>query len=102
MGKRRVIVQRLYDKECREACERNTNMLVPWYLMAAYAYYEEDDPILEDATFDWMATEMLKQYFFLEHRHLDLITQEDLKAGSLLTREWPGMVKGAVSHLRAN
>ena len=34
------------DHQCLDVIDSNINMTVPWYLMAAYAYYVEDDPIL--------------------------------------------------------
>ena len=52
----------LFDKQCLELVDDNKNMLVPWYLMASYAYYEEDNPILEDATFDRMSKVFLQYY----------------------------------------
>jgi hypothetical protein len=71
------------------------NLMVPWYLMAAYSYYELDDPILEDASFDLLAKKMLDRWAAITHRHKHLITEDDLKAGTLLRREWPEIVKDA-------
>jgi hypothetical protein len=45
-----------------QICSDNINMYVPWYIMAAYAYYVDDDPILEDYMFDRMATKILTHY----------------------------------------
>lgn len=89
----------MFDEQCLAAIE-NPNMMVPWYLMAAYAYYEEDEPILSDGVFDGMAKTMLEQWDTIEHWHKDLITVEDLKAGSLLLKEYPNRVKGAVENIR--
>ena len=75
----------LFDQECLDAIE-NPNMMIPWYLMASYAYYEEDDSILSDGLFDGLAHCMLEVW--------------DLKAGTLLRRDFPGRVKGAVEALR--
>jgi hypothetical protein len=79
------------------------NMLVPWYLMSAYAYYILDDSFLSDAEFDSMAKELLKVYDTVEHRHKYLITKEDLKAGTLMLsmEEYPPIVRGAAEHLLA-
>ncbi len=38
----------VYEKMCMDTIESNPNMLVPWYIMAAYAYYVEDDPLLSE------------------------------------------------------
>ena len=37
----------MLDNDCLDVVDNNPNMLVPWYIMAAYAYYEKDDPILQ-------------------------------------------------------
>lgn len=78
----------------------NPNMMIPWYLMAAYAYYEQDDPILSDGLFDAMAKRMLKSWDELEHWHKEYITLEDLKAGTLLNKDLPQRVVSAVNSLR--
>lgn len=89
----------LYDQKCMDAIE-NPNMMVPWYLMASFAYYEEDNPILSDGLFDALAKRMLECWDDIDHRHKDLITTDDLEAGTLLKRDFPERVKGAVKHLR--
>jgi len=79
------------------------NMLVPWYLMAAYTYYHLDESIITDAEFDRMAKELLKDYDTIEHRHKHLISKEELKAGTLLlpADQYPGITRGAAIHLLA-
>ncbi len=79
--------------------KRNRNMSVPWYLMASYAYYHLDQPFLSDAAFDELAKFMLERWKAIRHRHKDLITEDDLRAGSLKTREFPGIVQGATLDL---
>ena len=32
--------------------DKNSNMLVPYYLMYSYLYYEKDSPIVTDAEYD--------------------------------------------------
>ena len=39
------------------------------YLMAAYAYYVEDDPIMSDWHFDMLAKYLLENYDTIEHQH---------------------------------
>jgi hypothetical protein len=77
----------------------NINMTVPWYLMGAYAYYELDAPILTDGDFDHLAPLMLKFWGSIQHRHKAFITEDDLRAGSLLRRDFPEITKGAVLSL---
>ena len=89
----------MLDKQCLETVDKNINMTVPWYLMAAYAYYEEDNPILSDSMFDRLGRKMLKEWDNIEHFHKHHITLDDLKAGSFLG-EYPPRVKGALDALR--
>lgn len=88
-----------YHKAYSDTTDRNVNMLVPWYLMAAYAYYVQDDPILEDATFDRMCRRMLECWDDIKHQHKHLITIEYLKAGTYLG-EYPKRVEGGLKSLR--
>ena len=62
-------------------------MMIPWYIMASHAYYTMDDPILSDGLYDELAQTMLSSWNTLEHMHKHLITEEDLRAGTLLCRE---------------
>ena len=34
-----------YEARAKYIISRNKHMSVPYYLMASYAYYEQDDPI---------------------------------------------------------
>lgn len=86
------------DTKCLEVTGKNLNMLVPWYLIAAYAYYVEDNPILSDGVFDSMAKTMLTNYDTITHRHKRLITKDFLKAGTYLGK-YPALVIGAYQDL---
>lgn len=77
----------------------NKNMLIPWYLMCSYAYYVEDDPILNDLMFDQMAKDILEHWDEIEHFHKHLISKDDLEAGSYLG-EYPERIKGGLKNLR--
>ena len=89
----------ILDKRAQELFDSNINMMVPWYLMAAYAYYKEDDPILSDQFFDNMSKVMLDKWDEINHFHKDLIGTMDLVAGSYLG-EYPERVKGGLESLR--
>ena len=84
-----------------EICDDNTNMSIPWYLMAAYAYYELDDSFLSDGMFDSMAKEMHAKWDDIEHFHKHLLTRMDLLAGTYLGK-YPERVKDATKHLLKN
>ena len=87
------------DDECLDTTDSNLQMLVPWYLMAAYAYYVEDDPILSDMMFDKLAKKMLDHWEEITHHHKEYITKEDLAAGSFLGK-YPSRVEGGLKLLR--
>jgi len=88
------------DKQAQEIFDSNINMMVPWYLMASYAYYQEDDPILSDHFFDNMGKVMLDKWDSIEHFHKHLIGTMDLVAGTYLG-EYPKRVIGGLEDLRA-
>ena len=67
---------------------------VAMYLMAAYAYYMDDDPIMSDHDFDMLAQEILVDWDkWSQHPHCP--TQDDLRAGTYLG-EYPTIVRGAL------
>lgn len=82
-----------------DICDDNSNMLVPWYLMAAYAYYVEDDPILYDSTFDKMAKRILHLWDEIEHFHKGLLSKDMLEAGTFIG-DYPPRIKGALDDIR--
>lgn len=87
------------EKACSEVCDNNINMMVPWYIMAAYAYYVDDDPIMQDNMFDRLAKRILEHWDEIDHYHKDLLTKDMLTAGTFLG-EYPSRVKGAVDEIR--
>lgn len=71
------------------------------YLMWAYAYYVEDDPLTSDHAFDSLARWLLENWDNLpEHPHKHLLSTDDLRAGTYLG-EYPEIVKVCVSQRRA-
>ena len=89
----------IFDKQCLDNVDENLNLTVPWYLMAAYAYYVEDRPILSDSVFDRLAKKMVEFWDVIEHFHKDQLNEEMLQAGTYLG-EYPTRVKWAVQALR--
>lgn len=76
-------------------------MVVPFYLMASYAYYEEDDPIVDDAFYDNMAKTLMEHWDNITHPHKEYINFDDLEAGSFLGK-YPQLTIGALNHVRRN
>ena len=88
-----------FDERAANIFAENINMMVPYYLMAAYAYYKQDDPIFSDGFFDAMAKTMLERWADIEHYHKPYISKNDLKAGTYLGA-YPTRVEGALRSLR--
>ena len=59
----------------------------------------QDDPIVEDATFDEVAKILLKNYDKIKHHHKELIRKDSLKAGTYLG-VYPTIVKDTVEMVR--
>ncbi len=76
-------------------------MSVPYYLMASYAYYVEDDPIFTDGFYDSLAKQILNHWDTITHCHRDVLSKDALEAGSFLG-EYPSIVEGALKSLRAS
>lgn len=90
-----------HDRKVRDLCDKNANLIVPNYLMAAYAYYELDQPIITDATFDELAKQGLQHWDTIEHQHKHLLSKNMLSAGTFIPgdNKWPSVVVGAVAAL---
>jgi|TARA_B100001094_G_C17960073_1_gene684964 predicted ATP-dependent Lon-type protease len=88
-----------WDQDAALLFMENLNMMVPYYLMASYAYYKEDDPIFSDVFFDNMGKTMLERWDDIEHWHKEYINKGDLEAGTFLG-EYPSRVEGALRSLR--
>ena len=87
------------DQHAAEIFAKNPSMMVPWYLMASYAYYKEDNPIFTDTFFDELSKTMLTVWDDIDHFHKTLISVEDLHAGTYLGL-YPERVKGGLKHVR--
>ena len=87
------------EKACMDICDDSINMYVPWYLMASYAYYEEDDPIISDSMFDKMSKRILTHWEEISHMHKEYLNIDMLKAGTY-SGEYPAQIKGALQSVR--
>jgi len=89
----------MLDDYAAEKFAENINMMVPWYLMASYAYYKEDDAILSDGFFDEMGKTMLAVWDDIDPFHQEHISKGDLEAGTFLGK-YPSRVEGGLNSLR--
>ena len=78
----------------------NINMLVPYYLMYSYLYYEENESIVPDAEYDRICKTLYEKWNDIEHRHKNLVDKDALIAGTGYQLKYPEMVKGAAKLLR--
>jgi hypothetical protein len=87
------------DKDCYDIIDNNINMAVPWYIMAAYSYYVDDEPILSDSAFDRLAKKILSNWEEIDHYHKEYLNKDMLKAGTYLGN-YPSRVKDAVEQVK--
>jgi len=89
----------LYEQMYTDTTDDNHNMLIPWYLMSAYAYYVEDDPIISDGTFDRLCKKLLDNFDTVEHIHKEYVTEDALIAGTYLGK-YPSRMPDVLIELR--
>lgn len=89
----------MLDTHAAKIFANNINMMVPWYLMAAYAYYKDDNPIFSDQFFDEMSKTMLDVWDEIEHFHKEYINPDELRAGTFLGK-YPERVQGGLNSVR--
>ena len=82
-----------------ETVRGNYKRMVSYYLLASYAYYVLDDPLMSDSDFDTLCKDMLDNFDKLSHPHKHLVAVEALEAGTCLIREFPNIVKDSAVQL---
>lgn len=97
-GPRPAIDEEAAGRYVMALCGGNPNLLIPHYLIACFMYYVEDAPVLSDAVFDWLVSEVAARWESLQHRHKGLLDPSLLKSGFHI--EYPGIVEGAAGALR--
>lgn len=76
------------------------SLLVPHYLIACLAYYEEAESLMSDAAFDLLARRLGAEWGRADHIHRHLIDRSALSSGgSYLRGKYPLRVKLAASRL---
>ena len=80
--------------------EQNENMLIPYYLMFSYLYYEKNISLIDDAEFDGMCKTLLDKLDTLTHMHKHLIKKESLTAGTGYDIKYTNLIKDSAERLR--
>lgn len=60
----------------------NRNMLVPYYLMLSWLYYERDEIIVGDDLYGVICTRLDAEWDAIEHWHKHLVDRSSLAAGT--------------------
>lgn len=84
---------------CQSLCQGRPNLMVSWWLMASYAYYEMDDPIIDDATYDWLGRSIADAWDTIEHPHKDLLGGPEAVRHTGHHIQYPERVKRALGSL---
>jgi hypothetical protein len=93
----------LWDKYCCSLLLSNKSMAIPWFIMASWAYYVEDDPIVTDACYDFVFKFMLTYWKDITHIHKDIVFAAlgaGCTTGSGYAIKYPNKIRYAVSSLR--
>ena len=80
--------------------EQNENMLIPYYLMFSYLYYEKNISLIDDAEFDGMCKTLLEKFDTLSHMHKHLVKKESLTAGTGYDIKYTNLIKDSAMRLR--
>ena len=75
-------------------------MLVPYYLMLSYLYYEKNISLIDDTEFDQMCKTLLEKYDEVEHMHKHLVKKENLTAGTGYDIKYTNMIKDSAMELQ--
>ena len=82
---------------------KNPNMLVPYYLMYSYAYYKENESLVDDTEYDQICRELIEKWDTITHWHKPLLDLESLKAGTGYDIKYPNrVVAAAIALIKEN
>ena len=70
-------------------------MLVPYYLMFSYAYYQENESLIPDAEYDQICQDLITNWNDITHWHKPLLNLDSLKAGTGYDIKYPERVVNA-------
>ena len=80
--------------------KQNPNMLIPYYLMFSYLYYEKNISLIEDGEFDDMCKTLLEKLDSLTHMHNHLVKKESLIAGTGYDIKYTNLIKDSAIKLK--
>ena len=80
--------------------EENENMLIPYYLMFSYLYYEQNVSLIDDAEFDKLCKTLLEKLDNLNHMHKHLVSKESLTAGTGYDIKYTNLIKDSAIKLK--
>tara|TARA_B100000424_G_scaffold71532_1_gene53084 strand:+ start:887 stop:1156 length:270 start_codon:yes stop_codon:yes gene_type:complete len=80
--------------------KQNPNMLIPYYLMFSYLYYEKNISLIEDGEFDDMCKTLLEKLDSLTHMHKHLVKKESLTAGTGYDIKYTNLIKDSALKLK--
>ena len=75
-------------------------MLIPYYLMFSYLYYEKNISLIEDGEFDDMCKTLLEKLDSLTHMHKHLVKKESLTAGTGYDIKYTNLIKDSALKLK--
>lgn len=90
------------EQKIQNLIDSNVNLVVPWYLMLSYGYYILNETIVSDTFFDNLSKIFLNNFNEIKHRHKALISEDDLKAGTLYylrENDYPLLVRSAYNQV---
>ena len=80
--------------------EENENMLIPYYLMLSYLYYEQNVSLIDDAEFYKLCKTLLEKLDNLNHMHKHLVSKESLTAGTGYDIKYTNLIKDSAIKLK--
>jgi len=86
------------ESYCRERISSNANLLVPWWIMAAWTY-EQGLDFISDGLFDEIAVRLDREWETIAHQHKHLLDRALLKSALAIGGNWPNLAIGTATKL---
>jgi hypothetical protein len=80
-------------------------LLVPWYLIASYAYYHLDESFMDDSAYDALCVRLNREWVLVQHRHKAIISRAALTATTaynIRRKDYPTIVQVAAAKMLAD